>query len=61
MRVKIFCRNTCKTSSEFEFDINAWLSQQPDIEIISTNVTHGGSYIILYKTKETQGVCDEVD
>lgn len=59
-KVQIFYKNPSNTFSEYQFDINVWLIQNSNIEIISTNVI-GSAYIILYKEQESMDALNEVD
>ena len=60
MRVKIFYHSNCKPFIQFETDINLWLSDHQNIEIISTDRT-SNSYTILYKESDAGNDADEVD
>ena len=60
MRVKVFHHSSCKTNAQFETDINLWLMDHKNIEVISTDRTNN-SYIILYKESDVGNDADEVD
>lgn len=60
MKVKIFYHDSCKLFAQFENDINTWLDNNQNIEVISTNRTNS-SYIILYQEMSVGNDADEVD
>lgn len=60
MKVKIFYHDSCKLFPRFENDINGWLSNNQNIEVVSTNRTDR-SYIILYKEMDIGNDANEVD
>lgn len=60
MKAKLFYHSNCKPFSQFEKDINLWLNQNQNIEVVSTNRTDN-SYIILYQEMSVGNDADEVD
>jgi hypothetical protein len=60
VRIKIFYHDSCKTFEQFQTDINLWLMEHEDIEIISADRIPG-SYSILYKEMSVGNDSDEVD
>jgi hypothetical protein len=56
----MFYQVDCKSFEQFEIEINLWLEDHQNIDIISTNRT-ANSYIILYKESDVGNDSNEVD